>query len=634
MYLALDDNRCDRFLFIGILLTVVGVVWCRIWAPKAAAAIMVSAAGGLLSVWIADRLLFSRDSTAGWVRTPVTWVLGFALATMLVAVAPLPAWMIEAFSPQVLAERQQALDLIGAVTGEGSAGTLWVHAADYRYPVLARWFVLAAGAALFLLALNTVRSRFLSTALMIALIGAGLSAAVAAAFLPDDRTGGWGALACTLPVLVGLAAAPQGRIGSAPANDGSSARSLAERLSPEGWDRRRIGLWAAAVLNAAGLLVCAPPAAFIATGGGIAAVSILMVANRRRSWSGIVMSVVGLVLLAYGFLADDSIATGAGAIDPFCTPSLPGAGTVKGLFALFLMALVGGAYLWQTVPVWQSRRDGYAVGVGAGVVAALVAAVFGRIQGSSAAIAADPMSLAVVSALGFTAVFRHGSGLRERVFYPLRPIEPTGTLRVVGTVGVALLLAGTVFGAGLFLPTPWNDPAASAFRRARAALSAGDIDAGIAHAGDALQRCPVSGAGWHLLGRLLARKTDDPVDYVNRWLPLADRCMDMAVRYSTNHEQRLFAIASYWVQRAGLLPASDRLAPETTGADRTAAIGRFQLLFQQALAIDPSRWPSAAQRIHAVFPDDRTVLGIVPPQRPELQGEILRWLARRTEGRD
>ena len=50
----------------------------------------------------------------------------------------------------------------------------------------------------------------------------------------------------------------------------------------------------------------------------------------------------------------------------------------------------------------------------------------------------------------------------------------------------------------------------------------------------------------------------DLFDYLNKWLPLADRCFDEAVQCAPKDDFILFNTAWYWVWRSRLLPEKEQ----------------------------------------------------------------------------
>jgi LysM repeat protein len=86
----------------------------------------------------------------------------------------------------------------------------------------------------------------------------------------------------------------------------------------------------------------------------------------------------------------------------------------------------------------------------------------------------------------------------------------------------------------------------------------------------------------------------------------------------------LFSIGRYWVWRARLLPEQ----PAGNTPSRQQGIDRFQHYFKQALALDPSPWEAAVRHVWEYFPQDATVMGIVPVTDPDLRSRVLQFLVK------
>ena len=99
---------------------------------------------------------------------------------------------------------------------------------------------------------------------------------------------------------------------------------------------------------------------------------------------------------------------------------------------------------------------------------------------------------------------------------------------------------------------------------------------------------PAREAYWYALGKRYGMNRSNFYDFVNIWLPLADKCYDMAVYCAPKNAQILLSVADYWVWRSQLLPIKD--LPESKGSPlvfRNNGIQKFQGLFQQYLALKP-----------------------------------------------
>ncbi len=266
------------------------------------------------------------------------------------------------------------------------------------------------------------------------------------------------------------------------------------------------------------------------------------------------------------------------------------AGTETGWPGLVLLVSAFAVYLVKMIRVWRRRRDLHALGIGAGVMAGLVAVALHSYFDFNMHIPANPFTLAALAALGYAAVHRQGHGPSESFFYSMGKI-PLTRFRQYALFAVAVLVcgfavesAGKHFLAEAACPTEWNStlnlnwrPELSniekaislnsenfAYHNKRAvhfmSLNAEDKEdqkANALEAGKSLEaavrRNPTSGILWYSLGSVYSTSRYDLFDYLNQWLPRADACFDAGIKYAPMDEHILFNVAWYWVWRAGLL---------------------------------------------------------------------------------
>ena len=335
-----------------------------------------------------------------------------------------------------------------------------------------------------------------------------------------------------------------------------------------------------------------------------------------------------------------------------------------GLAGGFLIAAAFIVFLYKMVRVWRNRQDLYALGVGAGVMAGLLAIAFHSYFDLNMHIPANPLTLAAILALGYAALHCQGRGFKERFFYRTREIPLTDPMRfaVAGVLLFALAvgMAASVrhFRAEIKAPTEWNatlnlnwnpqlieaqqaseiNPANAEYHFKKAGLymrakSAHEMErreyneAAISALETALRLNPASEIYWYDLGQRYSLRSYDPYDYVHRWLPLAEVCFNQAVKSSPNDPNILFNAAWYWVWRAGMLPEKPdegNLLPADSIQAKGAAIRKFQELFRRSLALNPKRWQQAVERVWEYHPEDAVVLGIVPEDNQKLRSEVLK----------
>ncbi|OQX21696.1 MAG: hypothetical protein BWK80_32525, partial [Desulfobacteraceae bacterium IS3] len=139
----------------------------------------------------------------------------------------------------------------------------------------------------------------------------------------------------------------------------------------------------------------------------------------------------------------------------------------------------------------------------------------------------------------------------------------------------------------------------------------------IANLEEAVKLNAANGYYWHDLGKTYSLRRYDAYEYITRWLPMADRCFDMAVHNAPNDAFILSNAAGYWVWRSKVFAQEEH-------------VGKFQQLFQKALFINPKQWEWAVSRIWEYYPNDAVVENCIPPENKELKSRILQWTAKKT----
>jgi len=142
--------------------------------------------------------------------------------------------------------------------------------------------------------------------------------------------------------------------------------------------------------------------------------------------------------------------------------------------------------------------------------------------------------------------------------------------------------------------------------------------------GESLERAvvlnPANDAYWYELGQYYRLKSDDPYDYISKWLPLADECFDVALKNSPYDNAMLNSVGRYWLWRASILEGAGE------GQKR---IKTFQSLFRRSLSLNAGSWKRIVDWVWAYYPDDMVVLGCVPKKDTELRSKTLAYLIKR-----
>ncbi len=336
-------------------------------------------------------------------------------------------------------------------------------------------------------------------------------------------------------------------------------------------------------------------------------------------------------------------------LELFTETGMVGGGLVLAAYLLFLHRLIS---------VWRRRHNPHAVGIGAGVITGIIAVGLHSFFDFSMRIPANPLTLAAVAAIGYAALHRQGPDYNESFFYRTRTFSLSPVSRGLIVLVALVVMSGAIlvsvrhFQAEVHCPTQYNstlnldwspsvdeiETAISRFpwnpeyhlKRARHFAHVDPVDEGhrrrlIRQSVEGLQTSlrlnPAQPHAWYLLGRQYVRRREDISEYFDRWLPMADRCMDMSVSYAPRKESTLARAALYWTWRAAVLPA------ETSGdaLSRADGIEKFQGLFQQYLTVVPRRWRWAAEQVYQYHSSPQVLIGLAPPENEDMRRDILQW---------
>jgi hypothetical protein len=363
---------------------------------------------------------------------------------------------------------------------------------------------------------------------------------------------------------------------------------------------------------------------------------------------------------------------------------LGGAGVI-----LVVMTLAG--YLFRMIRIWYQRNDPHVVGITAGVLGALLTAGLNSYLNYHLTVPAHILILAAILGIGYAAVYRQGRGYLESFFYRVRRIRLTRASRIV-LGGMFIIVFGVLsFNsirhglAEASCPTQHTftrhvrqilDPcdiqkairynpsnaeyhfkfADNIMRRIKGGEGREEVggwrwevgeekgDGGRKHRRDvsitrameslrtAIRLNPARGEYWYRLGMLVAMQKEDPYDYLNRYLPIADDILDMAVDWAPRDPEILFNVGRYWVRRSGLLAKQNSRIPAVDGNHtrfQEDGIRKFQGLFKRSLGLDPGRWKEAVDMVWKYYPHDAVALGIIPEDDVNLRRQVLQWVGKK-----
>ena len=138
------------------------------------------------------------------------------------------------------------------------------------------------------------------------------------------------------------------------------------------------------------------------------------------------------------------------------------AGTETGYPGLAIVCAAFLIYMHRMTRLWIKRKNQYALGIGVGVVAALLSISFHSYFDFNMHIPANPLTLAAILGIGYAAIHCQGYGYSQSFFYKKRTIGLTrpGRVAILGLVlfvfGFSIYGSGRHFLAEAASPTEWN----------------------------------------------------------------------------------------------------------------------------------------------------------------------------------
>ena len=171
MEFGAKQSVIERIVFWGICVLLV-------FAPLAFGAVHVWAytvievgVFSLCILFMLDKLLFSNGNTVEWVKTPVNGFLLLILIVIGFQLVPLPENILAVISPKTVADKIDTFDILKKAGHEMPSN---YSLAYYQHPVIVQGLKLFAYIAMFLLVLNSVRSKRQMDILIYILIGVGI----------------------------------------------------------------------------------------------------------------------------------------------------------------------------------------------------------------------------------------------------------------------------------------------------------------------------------------------------------------------------------------------------------------------------------------------------------------------------
>ncbi|MEN8247001.1 MAG: O-antigen ligase family protein, partial [Thermodesulfobacteriota bacterium] len=243
------------------------------------------------------------------------------------------------------------------------------------------------------------------------------------------------------------------------------------------------------------------------------------------------------------------------------------AGTETGFPGLAIICGAFLIYLYRMTRLWRKRRNLHALGLGAGAMAGLLAIALHSFFDFNMHIPANPLTLAAILGIGYAALHRRGHGASQTFLYPTRVIQLTRWRRFAFFTLVLLVFNGVVFLtvphflAEAACPTEWNstmnlnwnpelddmdraigfNPGNFEYHHKRAmqfiylSVETGkeqnDFYLEARKSLEAsLRRNPARAMSWYNLGYVYSQNRYDRLEYLNKWLPLAEECFEEALK--------------------------------------------------------------------------------------------------------
>jgi hypothetical protein len=356
---------------------------------------------------------------------------------------------------------------------------------------------------------------------------------------------------------------------------------------------------------------------------------------------------------------------------------------------LVLLALV--VYLAKTIKLWLGRRDTFAVGIGAGVIAGAVSIGVHSFLDFNMHIPANPMALSSVLAIGFVSMHIERHSTYDKFFYKTRSVPVNGKGPLILLATLVLVVSSFLFQrvTGHFMaevncatvqnstlnrdkkPPLWEikraidyDPANAQYydklarHYMRLPIESKDLKSKIneeviTNLEKAISLNPANGLYWYDLGLRYSYKGYAGDEYLTKWLPMADAAFERAIHLRPHDAYLLHNTGRYWVWRSStLLEAEGSLMESPVGGpqsgipqgkqsskavvssqwSREQGIDKFQGLFRRSLEIEKKHWEKAVERVWKYYPDERIVMGIVPEEDKDLAGRVKKWLGLKKQG--
>ena len=260
---------------------------------------------------------------------------------------------------------------------------------------------------------------------------------------------------------------------------------------------------------------------------------------------------------------------------------------------IFIGALL--IYLFKSIKLWFRREDSYAIGLGVGVIFAVISISIHSFFDFNMHIPANPMALSVIMAIGFLSLHIDRHSTYDRFFYKTKSVSLKGSFSLVVVIFVILtgfFMLNKITGhfiAEAYCSTELNstlnrdrNPPLEDIKKAieydpsnagyydklahyymRLPFESEDLriennEIIVKNLEKAVSLNPVNGIYWYDLGVSYSYKEYEGKTYYSEWLPRVDTAFQMAEYLRPNDSSILYKIGLYWVYRSTISEVGDR----------------------------------------------------------------------------
>ncbi|ETR73243.1 MAG: hypothetical protein OMM_01106 [Candidatus Magnetoglobus multicellularis str. Araruama] len=280
---------------------------------------------------------------------------------------------------------------------------------------------------------------------------------------------------------------------------------------------------------------------------------------------------------------------------------------------LFLAAIV--IFLARMNLMWHKRQSSYNVGWGIGIMMALVGVgLCGMGYGFGNPYIIMPM-IAILAACGFLVLHAGHHSSRQAFFYRTISINRKSLHSSAITGGILLmLLTGMI---ALMISNQYDRPTKDQLNGLTESERIYILKKNIFNA-----------SLWHQMAIWYQEKKDNAIDHMNKDLPRADICFEIACYLAPNNHRIMLDAAAYWVFRSKTLndDVSFRKGNGNIPETQQQGIILFQKKYKTVLKQKPDKIQSVVDAIWQWYSDDTIVLDAIPEKPKYMKQAALKYV--------